>query len=153
MTKTMKRKTQQHFITARKRSLGQGNIFRSVYQEICSQEGRDLPHCMLGYPPGTRDRNPSRGRHPPGPEVGTPPSWSRPPPRKQRQAPSQEQTPPKSSACWEIRATSGRYASYWNAILWESCKGRQSRWENYMALVTFDNLLLVLLFYSQKKFL
>ena len=26
-------------------------------------------------------------------------------------------TPPESSACWEIRATSGRYASYWNAFL------------------------------------
>ena len=25
-------------------------------------------------------------------------------------------TPP-GSACWEIRTTSGRYASYWNAIL------------------------------------
>ena len=25
---------------------------------------------------------------------------------------------PQRSACWEIRATSGRYASYWNAILW-----------------------------------
>ena len=24
---------------------------------------------------------------------------------------------PQHSACWEIRATSGRYASYWNAIL------------------------------------
>ena len=24
---------------------------------------------------------------------------------------------PQSSACWEIRATSGRYASYWNAFL------------------------------------
>ena len=24
---------------------------------------------------------------------------------------------PRSSACWEIRATSGRYASYWNAFL------------------------------------
>ena len=40
-----------------------------------------------------------------------------------------------------------------NSTLWKSCKGRQSRWENYMALATFDNLLLVLLFYSQKKFL
>ena len=28
-----------------------------------------------------------------------------------------EQTPPLRSACWEIRSTSGRYASYWNAIL------------------------------------
>ena len=26
-------------------------------------------------------------------------------------------TPPLRSACWEIRATSGRYASYWNAFL------------------------------------
>ena len=26
-------------------------------------------------------------------------------------------TPPRSNACWEIRATSGRYASYWNAFL------------------------------------
>ena len=25
--------------------------------------------------------------------------------------------PPLCSACWEIRSTSGRYASYWNAIL------------------------------------
>ena len=24
---------------------------------------------------------------------------------------------PRSSACWEIRATRGRYASYWNAFL------------------------------------
>ena len=28
-----------------------------------------------------------------------------------------EQIPLGSSACWEIRATSGRYASYWNAYL------------------------------------
>ena len=26
-------------------------------------------------------------------------------------------TPPQSSACWEIRATSSRYAAYWNAFL------------------------------------
>ena len=32
--------------------------------------------------------------------------------------PPHEQTPPPGSrACWEIRSTSGRYASYWNAIL------------------------------------
>ena len=51
----------------------------------------DLPHCMLGY---TLPR--TRGRHPSGP--GTPPEQTIPP-------------------AWEIRATSGRYASYWNAIL------------------------------------
>ena len=73
--------------------LGQGNIFRSVCQEFCPRGGRGcLPHCMLGYtPPRTKSRHPL--------------------PRDQRQ------TPPRHSACWEIRATSGRYASYWNAYL------------------------------------
>ena len=31
--------------------------------------------------------------------------------------PSPGRYTPGSSACWEIRATSGRYASYWNALL------------------------------------
>ena len=31
--------------------------------------------------------------------------------------PPQSGTPPGSSACWEIRATSRQYASYWNAFL------------------------------------
>ena len=30
------------------------------------------------------------------------------------------QTTPGSSACWEIRSTSGRYASYWNAYLFNN---------------------------------
>ena len=50
--------------TARKRSLGQGNIFRSVCQEFCPQ-GEGLPQCMLGYHP-----LPPRSRHPP--RAGTP---------------------------------------------------------------------------------
>ena len=51
----------------------------------------------------------------PPPPRSRPPGADTPPPR--------EQTPPRSrhapprSACWEIRSTSGRYASYWNAIL------------------------------------
>ena len=47
-----------------------------------------LPHCMLGYTP---------------PRTDTP----------------REQTPPipSCSAYWEIRTTSGQFASYWNAIL------------------------------------
>ena len=28
-----------------------------------------------------------------------------------------QQTPPRRRACWEIRSTRGRYASYWNALL------------------------------------
>ena len=84
-------------------SLGQGNIFRSVCQEFYSQgwgvcliacwdtplprDQRQAP--LTPTPLGTRGRHPpTRGRH-----------------------------PPRSSACWEIQATSGRYASCWNAIL------------------------------------
>ena len=51
--------------------------------------------------------------HPPGPGTapgpGTPLGAGSPPPGLG--------TPPGSSACWEIRATSERYASYWNAFL------------------------------------
>ena len=59
----------KYLITARKRSLGQGNIFSSVYQEFCSQVG-GLPQCMLGYhTPLSRHPHPW-SRQPPGP--GTP---------------------------------------------------------------------------------
>ena len=71
-----------HFLlfTARKQSLGQGNIFRSVCQEFCSRGGGVcLSACW--------DTLPRASHHPP------------------------------RSACWEIRPTNGRYASYWNAIL------------------------------------
>ena len=58
-------------ITARKRSLGQDNIFAPVCHSVHSGV---LPHCMLGYTPQTRGRHPSqeqtpprtRGRYPPG---------------------------------------------------------------------------------------
>ena len=55
--------------TARKRSLGQGNIFSSVCQEFCSQGG-GLPQCMLGY-------HPPRSRHPPPNQA---PPWTKHPP-------------------------------------------------------------------------
>ena len=48
-------------------------------------------------------------------------TWAGTPPRDQ--VPPRPGTPPRSrytptsSACWEIWATSGRYASYWNAFL------------------------------------
>ena len=34
-----------------------------------------------------------------------------------RQTPPSKEPPSLRTACWEIRSTSGRYASYWNAIL------------------------------------
>ena len=82
-------------ITARKRSLGQGNIFapvcHSVHRVVCPIACWDTP--------------------PPRPEAGTPP----------KQTPLGADIPlgadPQCSACWEMWATSGRYASYWNAIL------------------------------------
>ena len=40
----------------------------------------------------------------------------------------QKQTPPLHSACWEIRATSGRYASYWNAYLLILIKCYEPSW-------------------------
>ena len=69
-----------------------------------------------GIPPPARQTPPWQG-DPPGkadpsgkadPPVARRPPWQKDPPQAR-------QTPP--SACWEIRSTSGRYASYWNAIL------------------------------------
>ena len=64
----------------------QGNIFRSVCQEFCPQGGSTPLHT---------------GIHPQGPEADT-----------HFPLPLREQTPPRCSACWEIRATRGQYASY-----------------------------------------
>ena len=71
-------------ITARKRSLGQGNIFASVCHSV--HRGVCFSACLDTPPP-----------------VVDTPTWG--------------QAPPRCSACWEIRSTSGRYVSYWNAIL------------------------------------
>ena len=82
--------------TARKRGLGQGNIFSSVCREFCIHGG--LPQCMLWYHLPPRSRHPPTSHHP----------WEQTPP------PSRH---PPSSACWEIRSISWWYVSYWNAIL------------------------------------
>ena len=84
--------------TVRKRSLRQGNIFSSMYQEFCSQ-GRGSASVHAGIlpspppraepPPGTdplgprtRDQAPPPDQAPPGPGMpprGRHPLWSRPP--------------------------------------------------------------------------
>ena len=51
----------QPLVTARKRSLGQGNIFTPVCHSV---HRGGLPQCMLGY------------HHPPGPGAHTPPEQS-----------------------------------------------------------------------------
>ena len=67
----------------------------------------------LPPPPG------SRGRHPPGPQAGTPQTRGRHPLSTPPLGP-EAGTTPQRSACCEIRATSGLYASYWNTILFFS---------------------------------
>ena len=89
--------------------------------------GGGLPQCMLGYhPPRIRHHPPRPGRHPPRTrqtppgQADTPPGPGRPladtPPRPGRPPRDQADTPPRE-AHPSIRCTSGRYASYWNAVL------------------------------------
>ena len=81
--------------------LGQGYIFTgicdSVHREgggVCLSACWDTTHTpWQGDTPLARRHTPWQGDTPPGKET------------------------PLRSACWEIRSTSGRYASYWNAIL------------------------------------
>ena len=83
------------------------------------------PQEQTPHPPeqiSLRSRQPPWSRHPPGADVSTPPKQTPPRsryhPRSTPPPPPPEQTPPpRCRACWEIRSTRGRYASYWNAIL------------------------------------
>ena len=78
--------------TVRKRSLGQGNIFTSVCQKFCSLGGSAPLHA--GIPPlplGKADPSPWQGR-----------------------------PPPLAQCVPGDRSTSGRYASYWNVILYKT---------------------------------
>ena len=77
-----------------------------------------LSQCMLGYHPLRAGRYPL----PPGP--GRHPHWEQTPSPRDQAGTPWEQTPrpqgpgtPLHSAYWEIRPTSRRYASYWNAFL------------------------------------
>ena len=75
-----------------------------------------LPHQVhplpqAGTPPSPRQVHPHPpGRYTPTPRQVHPPLAGTPPGRYT----------PRSSAGWEIRATSGRYASYWNTFLFSS---------------------------------
>ena len=111
----------EEVFTARKRSSGQGYIFSSMCQEFCSQRG--LPQCMLGYYHPTRPDTPWI-KHPPRADTSHLPEQTSPEPGTLPSRHPQEQTPPQAdplchSACWEIRSISGRYASYWNAIVFK----------------------------------
>ena len=89
--------------------LGQSNVFTGVCDSV---QGGVLPQCMLGYPPPPQDQTCPQDQTPPGtrhPPPGTRPPWDHTPPP--------DQTPPGTIPPPEIRSTSGRYASYWNAFL------------------------------------
>ena len=74
-----------------------------IFSEACVKNSVHRQGCL--------GSNPSSGsRHPP-------PPWNRHPGSR----------PPRSSACWEIRATSRRYASYWNACILV-CNHFRSHW-------------------------
>ena len=77
---------------------------------------RYTPRDQVHSPPPDQVHPPGPGTLPPGP--GTPPTRYTPP----DQVPPRDQVhpPPRGRTCWEIRSTRGRYASYWNAILFYS---------------------------------
>ena len=133
--------TQQNFLLLLRPAtkLGQGYVFTGVCDSV-NRRGC-LPQCMLGYtpswsrhPPGadTPEHTPPRSRHPleQTPQTRDPPGANTPlgadTPLLEQTAPPRADTPPGSRhpgadtpgrACWDIRSTRGRYASYWDAIL------------------------------------
>ena len=115
-----------NIFTTRKRSLGQGNVFRSMCQEFCPWEGEYLGR----YSPG---RYTLPGRYPLGP--GTPPPGPGTSPQDQVHPPGTRYPIPRQVPLSQGRYTPGTrytpravhagrygqqaawYASYWNAFL------------------------------------
>ena len=106
---------QNHVVTARKRSLRRLCSYTCLSVILFTGKGSASVHAgiadssLLGAdPPWEQTR---RSRPPPGEQTY---SGGRYPPRSRHPT---GRRPNLHSACWEIRATSGRYASYWNAYL------------------------------------
>ena len=106
----------------------EGYVFTHVCQSFCSQWGGGWWVCPIACwdtPPWDQRQAPpwdQRQAHPPGTR-GRPP-WDQrqanPIPGPRGRPPLGPDTPQRST-CWEIPATSGRYASYWNSILLFIC--------------------------------
>ena len=88
-----------------------------------------MPQCMLLYhpPPDQTPPPPDQAATPPpGPGRNHPP-WTRQTPPDQADTPPDQADPPgpgippPREADSSIRSTSGRYASYWNAFLFQLC--------------------------------
>ena len=90
----------------------QGSIFAPVCHSV--HRGGVCPIACWDTPPGTRGRHPPQDQRqaPPGPEADLPPGADTPPEQNLPPPGTKGRHPPRRSACWEIRATSGRYASY-----------------------------------------
>ena len=123
-------------------NLRKGNVFTSVCLEFCPQRGVYTPQADTPWTdPPRQTPPPSLGRHHPPwadtPRADTP--WTDPPLADTPTLPGQ--TPPSlgrhspgrhppPNACWDthtpypvhagIRSTRGRYASHWNAFLFEN---------------------------------
>ena len=102
------------FITARKRSLRRLRFYTCL--SFFSRGGLSFSACRDTNPLGadTTWIRPLGSRHPP--EADTPQADTHP----KQTPPIADTPPPQSSACWEIRAITGRYASYWNAYLFST---------------------------------
>ena len=120
-------KYRNHIFTARKRSLRRLCFYTCLSVLLFTGGeylGRYTP--QAGIPPTPLGRYTPLGQvHPPG-QVHLPSGAGTPP---GRYTPLDRYTSlgrytPRSSACWEIRATSGQYASYWNAFLSQSASER-----------------------------
>ena len=89
-------------ITARKRSLGQGNVFTGMCHSFCPQGRVGFPACITGYMTG--------GCLPPGGSASS--RWG-----GGGLHPGADPPPPRYMGYYEIWSISGQYASYWNAFL------------------------------------
>ena len=86
------------------------SVSHSVHRGVCLSACLDTPQDQV--PPREQTPPPRRRHHPfqdRRPSLGSDTPQNRHP---------WEQTPPLGSACWEMRSTSRRYTSYWNAILY-----------------------------------
>ena len=94
----------------RKRSLRRLCFYTCLSVILFTRRGVCLSAWWDSRPP--QERAPPRSRHPP-PWNRQPSAAATPPPHRAASLPPSrhppEQTPPPRTACWEIRATSGRY--------------------------------------------
>ena len=107
----------------------EGYVFTPVCQSFCSQEegGVCLSACWDIHP---LEQIPLMSRHP----QSRHPLGSHPLGAYTPWADTPMQTRPLHSAYWEIRATSGRYASYWNAYLLCSYPSKESHISGYLLI-------------------